>query len=310
MEATELIAQRALLCSLPTEVKQTILCHLPELHALKAAILSHSSLHSAFLDRKESIALRVLLNFIPHELLPDAMLAVEASSIEGWTWSNKAMSQDWTRERVLSILDRHRRRGSNIPKSISLNDLGSMQKLYQVIKTFTSDFITAALSRNPALSQYPPSSQEWNRVARSFYRLEVYRHLFRNRDDYDYRDRFERPKTSLDFEEEEQWDVYYKHYAVWELEQLVTVAEYLFRRIAIREFSDLSGFWLFDFLVVCFCLPAPVLTLQLLIAFNEIAAHDVNFGSSGVNYNINEAWEFTQVWGYIPGLVRLSSIYN
>lgn len=79
-------------------------------------------------------------------------------------------------------------------------------------------------------------------MARSFYRLEVYRHLFRNRDNYYYRGRFERPKTSLDFEEEEQWDVYYKHYAVWELEQLATVGEYLFRRIAIRKLSNHLAF--------------------------------------------------------------------
>ena len=242
MKSTELVSRRALLCLLPTEVKQTILCNLPDLHALKAAILSHSSIYSAFLDRKESIASQVLLNVIPHGLLPGAMLALDASSIEGWTWSNKAMTQDWTREKVLSILDRHSHRGYNIPKSISLNDLRSMQKLYRVIETFTSDFITAALSRNPALPRYPPSSQEWNRVARSFYRLEIYRHLFRNRDNYDYRRRFERPKTSLDFEEKEQWDVYYKHYAVWELEQLAAVGEYLFRRIAIRKFSNHHAF--------------------------------------------------------------------
>lgn len=31
------------------------------------------------------------------------------------------------------------------------------------------------------------------------------------------------------------------------------------------------------------------------------------WGSSGVNYDINEAWEFTQRYGYIPGLVRSSS---
>ena len=242
-----MVAGRALLCSLPTEVKQTILCHLPDLHALKAAILSHSSLYSAFVDRKESIAFQVLSNFIPHELLPDAMLALDASFIEGWTWSNRAMTQDWTREKVLSILDQHRNRDYKISKSISLDDICSMQRLYQVIKTFTSDFITAAFSKNPVLPQYPPSSREWDRVARSFYRLEVYRHLFRNRDNYDYNDEFERPKASLDFKREEQWDVYYKHYAVWELEQLATVSEYLFRRIAIREFSDLPVFWLSGF---------------------------------------------------------------
>lgn len=180
----------------------------------------------------------MLLNLIPHELLPDAAFALDASSVEGWTWSRGAMTQNWTREKVFAILDQHRNYKS--PRSIALNDAFSMQKLYQVVEIFTSDFITTALSSSTALPQCPPSSQEWNRVARSFYRLEVYRHLFRNRDDYDYGDKFERPKPSPDFQEEEQWDVYYKHYAVWELEQLATAGEYLFRKTAIRKFS--SGF--------------------------------------------------------------------
>lgn len=80
MDSTDLVA-RPSLRSLPTEVKQAILCHLPDLHALKAAILSHSSIYSAFLDGKELIALRVLLNFIPRGLLPDAALAFDASTM-------------------------------------------------------------------------------------------------------------------------------------------------------------------------------------------------------------------------------------
>lgn len=162
-------------------------------------------------------------------------LPFDASTVEGWTWSHGAMTQDWTREKVFSILDQHR--DYKIPKSISLHDAFSMQRLYQVVEIFTSDFITAALSRNPALPQCPPSVREWNRVTRSFYRLEIYRHLFRNRDDYYYRDKFERPKSAPDFQEEEQWEVYYKHFAVWELEQLATAGEYLFRKTAIRKFS-------------------------------------------------------------------------
>lgn len=232
MDSADLVS-RPSLCSLPTEVRQAILCQLPDLHALKAAILSHSSIYSAFLDGKELIALKVLLNVIPHGLLPDAAFALDASSIEGWTWSRGATTQDWTREKVISILERHK--NYKIPKSISLKDAFSMQKLYRIVEIFTLDFITAALSRNPALPQSPPSTQEWNRVARSFYRFEVYRHLFRNRDSYDYDDKFERPKVSRDFEDKEQWAVYYKHYAVWELEQLATVGEYLFRKTAIRK---------------------------------------------------------------------------
>ena len=57
------------------------------------------------------------------------------------------------------------------------------------------------------------------------------------RDRYDYgHDREKRAKRSLDFKEEEQWEVYYRNYAVWELEQLASISEYLFRRTAIRKF--------------------------------------------------------------------------
>lgn len=148
MDSTDLNASPSL-CSLPTEVKQEILCHLPDLYALKAAILSHRSIYFAFLDGKESIALRVLLNFIPRGLLSDAALSLDASTIEGCVWYRRAMFQNWSREKVLSILDRHRNYKTS--ESISLKDAFSMQRLYQVAKTFTSDFITAALSRNPAL---------------------------------------------------------------------------------------------------------------------------------------------------------------
>lgn len=36
------------LCSLPVECGQAVLCHLPDLQAPKATILSHSALYSAF----------------------------------------------------------------------------------------------------------------------------------------------------------------------------------------------------------------------------------------------------------------------
>lgn len=73
MRSTDLTT-RPSLCSLPIEVKQAILCHIRDLHTLKAAILSHPNVYSAFLGGKELIALRVLLNVIPHGLLPEMNL--------------------------------------------------------------------------------------------------------------------------------------------------------------------------------------------------------------------------------------------
>lgn len=295
MDSTNLKAARPSLCSLPIEIKQVILYHLTDLSTLKAAILSHSTIYSAFTNKKASITIQVSLNSIPQDLFPDAVFAFHASTIEGWTWSRRAMTQDWTRERVLSILDYHR--NDRLPRTISLKEAFAMKKLYRVIKFFTSDFIAAALARKPStLPQHPPSSQEWNRVARSFYRFEIYRHLFRMRDRCDYPgfDREKRPKRSLDFKEEEQWEVYYRHCAVWELEQLASVSEYLFRRTAIRKSTTVYLYqrcsWANDY-----------------IAFNEIAAHDVYWGSSGINYDVNEAWELSRRYSYIPGLVRPSS---
>ena len=224
MDSNNLKTAKPCLCSLPIEIKQVILCHLTDLSTLKAAILSHSTIYS------------MSLNSIPQDLFPDAVLAFHASPIESWTWSRRAMTQDWTREWVLSILEYHR--NDRLPRSISLKEAFTMKKLYQVIRFFTSDFIAAALARKSStLPQHPPSSQEWNRVARNFYRFEIYRHLFRMRDRYDYgHDREKRAKRSLDFKEEEQWEVYYRNYAVWELEQLASISEYLFRRTAIRKF--------------------------------------------------------------------------
>lgn len=273
-----------------------ILYNLTDLSTLKAAILSHSTIYSAFINKKTPITIQVSLNSIPQDLFPDAVLAFHVSTIECWTWSRRAMTQDWTRERVLSILDYHR--NGRLPRSISVKEAFAMKKLYQVIKSFTSDFIAAALARKSStLPQHPPSSQEWNRVARSFYRFEIYRHLFRMRDSYDYGSgRFKRPKRSLDFKEEEQWEVYYRHYAVWELEQLASVSEYLFRRTVIRKLSDSVLYRRCSWL------------MAYSIAFNEIAAHEVEWGKSGISYDVNEAWELNQRYNYIPGLVRPFSL--
>ena len=237
MDSNNLKTAKPCLCSLPIEIKQVILCHLTDLSTLKAAILSHSTIYSAFINRNPPpITIQVSLYYVPQDLFPDAVFAFHASPIESWTWSRRAMTQDWTREWVLSILEYHR--NDRLPKSISLKEAFTMKKLYQVIRFFTSDFIAAALARKSStLPQHPPYSQEWNRVARSFYRFEIYRHLFRMRDRYDYgHDREKRAKRSLDFKEEEQWEVYYRNYAVWELEQLASISEYLFRRTAIRKF--------------------------------------------------------------------------
>jgi hypothetical protein len=209
---------RSALCSLPIECRQTILGHLPDLQTLKAAILSHSALYSAFIGGQGSILQGIMLGMVSPELLPDAVFAFNSSRLE---------IEPWTREKVLSIIDEHQ--PHRIPPSFKWTPHAALkiQESHEHVRFFTSDFSTAALSVQPALPAYPLSTSEWCRVARSFYRFEIYTHLFKRRD-------VPKSKSSPDFDYEEQWDIYYQQFAAWELEQIVCVSEHLFRRIAVR----------------------------------------------------------------------------
>ncbi|KAL5365793.1 hypothetical protein BJX96DRAFT_159767 [Aspergillus floccosus] len=249
---------RLSLCTLPLESRQTILCHLDDLHTLKAAILTHSSLYSAFVSHQNVIVYRILSNIIPPGLMNEAICALSASVVE---------SEPWTRERVVSIIEQYK--SPQPPTSLILcaKQAFQIQDLYHVIEFFSSDFLSAAQSIKTTGWSRPPSSLEWCRIVRSFYRFQIHRHLFRKRD----RRHGKNNKPSPDFSWREQWEIWYSDYPVWELEQLACVSEYLFRKIA--------------------------------IPFNEIAAHDVVWGSRGIVFGYNEAWEFDYGATHITALL-------
>ncbi|KAG2411784.1 hypothetical protein HFD88_009340 [Aspergillus terreus] len=221
---------RLSLCTLPLESRQAILGHLDDLHALKAAILTHSSLYSAFVSHQNVIMYRILSNIIPSGLMNEAICVLNTFVVE---------SEPWTRERVISIIEQQ---------------AFQIQDLHHDIELFSSDFISAAQSIKGTGWARPASSLEWSRIVRTFYRFQIHRHLFRKRDR-----RRAKNKPSPDFSWGEQREIWYSDYPVWELEQLACVSEYLFRKIA--------------------------------IPFNEIAAHDVDWGFRGVGFGYNEAWE-------------------
>ena len=234
MDSSDPPASRPSLCTLPLESRQAILCHLQDLQTLQAAILSHPAIYSAFVDRKQFIIYQILTNAISPELLPDAIFAFSASSVE---------VEPWTRQKVLSIIEQYRTHKILASVKPTLKDAFAIQEMYYDIHFFASNFISTAFSTNSNLPSHSPSFAEWCRVARNLYGFEVYRHLFRKRDSW----RRRKFKPSPDFTFQEQWDIFYKDYAVWELEQLACVSEYLFRSIAVR--MSISSFSLFFSLV-------------------------------------------------------------
>ncbi|KAJ9230660.1 hypothetical protein C8Q69DRAFT_448505 [Paecilomyces variotii] len=240
----------ASLTSLPIECRQLILRLLPDITTLQTAIRSHSSLYNAFLDQKNAIIKSIVSNIVSFDLLPEVIAVLKSSQIE-----------PWTRGKVLGILHCYLNR--RIPSNFeyTVKDAICMQRLHRVIEAFVADFATAALSENPlsGVSEDPTglplSDNEKRRLISSFYRFELWTWLFQTRN----QDHERKPKETTDFSPEEQWDIFFQKLAPWELEQMYTVHEYLYR--------------------------------ELSIPFNEVAAHDVQWGVWSVRYDDTEVWE-------------------
>ncbi|GKZ37553.1 hypothetical protein AbraIFM66950_009139 [Aspergillus brasiliensis] len=249
MEPPAFMPSQPSLCTLPVELTQAILCHLPDLESLKSAQLTHSALYHAFLGAEDLITGEVLTREIPTDLFPDAVFAFNASTVEG----------RWARDKVQSILYQHRNR--QIPSSFRLTRKSAfaIYGLYRWVRYFARDFLATALAdpwhglTHPAIPSRPPTLTEECRVARALYRFEIHRHLFRMREPYE-----GYSKDSPDFRVGEQWGYYFRHFPVWELEQIMSVCEHLFRRIAICEsfslsisLTGLSRYWILIVIQTC-----------------------------------------------------------
>ncbi|PYH33910.1 uncharacterized protein BO87DRAFT_58757 [Aspergillus neoniger CBS 115656] len=211
------------LCALPVELIQAILCNLPDLESLKSAQLTHSALYFAFIGAESQILKQILAQKIPTALLPDAFFAFDASTVEGV----------WTQDEVHSIIYRHRTRQISSSFPLSPQSTFKITELYRWVRHFTRHFLRQAIAdpmqgrTHPPMPLYQPTSSEECRVARALYRFEIHRHLFRMREPY-----ANYSKCSPDFLISDQWGYYFRHFPAWELEQILSVSEYLFRRVA------------------------------------------------------------------------------
>jgi hypothetical protein len=166
-------------------------------------------------------------------LLSEAIAVLKSSQIE-----------PWTREKVLGILDCYFSREVPPGFEYTISDAIWIQRLHGVIEAFVADFATIALSENPLTGasenpgDLPMSDHERRRIVSSFYRFELYTRLFQQRNQRDVRNRrhVPTPEETTDFDPEEQWDVFFQKFSPWEIEQLISVDEYLYRELSTREY--------------------------------------------------------------------------
>jgi hypothetical protein len=211
---------------LPLECRQQILCELPDIQSLKSAILSHSSLYSAFYNHKPAVILQIIQRHIPRNLLAYAVLCYRARNIE-----------PWTRAKVLDILDLYFNRGLVESFKWTIGSALDLTKFHESVTFFTNDYIDNALGLVAPLNFpiHAPSETEWCRVARAFYLQETISHLFcfRNRDECWISGgiKYARPSPS-EFRHREKYEIFFGKHAPWEMEQIGAVNEYLYWKIS------------------------------------------------------------------------------
>lgn len=215
----------ASLGGLPTDILLVLFRALSDIPSLRALSLTNSGLHEIFIKHASSISFAVLSNEIPATILPEAIAAWSSSNIK-----------PWSRSRVQRFLqDYHANREAQMSQSWTLFKALKVSKLHQRSRFFASEFSASVLSTNPVSGSptpnFPPSSREADRIERTFHRFELYCNLFRKQSPTQ--------EGTQRFSDTEQQDIYFKHYAAWENEQLACVHDYLFRRLSI-PFNDLA----------------------------------------------------------------------
>ncbi|MCJ1382882.1 hypothetical protein MMC17_005995 [Xylographa soralifera] len=209
--------------SFPIELLQLILCALPDAVTLRAVVLSHPSFYRAFSAAKDLIPLQVLLNQIPLDLLPDALVVLRSSQLK-----------PWSRERVQEFLAHYYEGKLLLMHTWTIPDAVSASVLYDDIAFFMANFTAMALAAHPVTGEPEESplaltSHERSRIVHTFYRFELYCNLFRK-----YRLKDNR------FSPEEQRSIFFGNYSPWENEQLGCVHDYLYRRM-VTVFNEFAA---------------------------------------------------------------------
>ena len=208
------MACKSTLERMPVELKQKLLGFLPDLMSLRSTALTCSSFYQSFISAELLVTTSVLKNQVDLEVLPEAVAALASSYL-----------QPWTRERIQEFVHDHLDSRKSQPPSWTLSEALPLDSLHRHVQSFAAAFASETLTEKlgldelDAIPKYPPSSDEIYRIQRALYRFELYCNLFRD------------PKRTL-FEIDEQMRLFLHKFSPWEIEQLGSIHDYLFRDIS------------------------------------------------------------------------------
>lgn len=214
--------------SLPAELRQAILCEMPDVRTLQSAIEVDDSLRSVFWRNESTILKNVLYNTINPRLIPEVLALLESTHFHFGKVTLRVPDDPWTKERVSRLLSHYFQRQ---PVSVNwkLADALTISEIYGHIRFFVDDFASSALSvhltsGDKQLPQPSLSTDERCRLEAAFLRFELFCNLFR-----------ERAYKQERFEDEELSEIFFDKFSPWENEQLACINDYLTAKILIRK---------------------------------------------------------------------------
>lgn len=205
--------------ALPPDCLYLIMDQLTTVASLESLILSHSVFHGSFLRRK-SLTIRHVweneINTPPRALVANAHAIIRAKRVIKWGRE--------TYDDVLAFFFDQRMFDE---MDLTMEETAWIRDFHQSAVFFATDFVKSALSEHP-LTGKPTiapafvTPSEWYRIIRAFYRFEFYVKVYARNRKWNQRIRL--------------IPSFAKRFAVWELEQICAVGEYLFHKLSMREY--------------------------------------------------------------------------
>jgi hypothetical protein len=208
---------------MPNELWTRILCFLPDVRSLVRVSLVSKQLHAC----TDMALIRVLQNEIGPDVFPEALAALESSKV-GTTDPKIFLFGTEIPATLTSFSRCYMARRASIPIRLSVQDIKSMLTLHRSVTYLANKFITSAMTNLYWESQHwlqpqsqapliPISSLEFARFQRTLYRFEMYCNIWKE------------PKEILFFKRAIacQIENFFRWLTPWELEQLVSLKDFL-----------------------------------------------------------------------------------
>jgi hypothetical protein len=237
---------------LPVELGAQILSHLPDVPSLSAAQRATSYLYYAFRCFRVMILHQLSLRTVGDDLFPEAMAVLRAQrhAVNDETKVNTVMGVyvSWCRDGRRSL------RASDVFWRYDVGEAWRVHCVHRAVCFFADRYIRDALRRAYQMQQQEqeheqrtntttammmtmtmtPTAHEVLRVRRAFYRVQLYSDLFRSLDlacQMELTSSSSSPGTQNKTDRSYQMEGFVRRFSALEVEQMVSVCEFLFRDI-------------------------------------------------------------------------------